>query len=362
MLSNYLDWNTFELGEIVFKNQIVTSLSGKNSGSAEVALSDGSQNVRMEFSLDPVTGKAYWYMRSVDPNTADGWPLDPYAGFLPPNDANGNGEGYVAYRVKVKDDAPNGAMVDSTASIIFDYNEPIQTDPSWSNTVYVGAPSKPELITIGEIVNGSTTLSWTAADFASSYDVYIWENGTERPSEATISDIQSTSISFNLEYINGNSYNFLVVAKNKYGETQSQISTAETKKVETYAKWSADNLIGFTADKRAKNVSSYNDNITNLEKYVFGLSGQKPTSFNENGNFKTYVGDDGVVRVRYPMRRYMSDASVKVSYSTDLKTWKTDQISTTLISEDEEISIYESELGGNQPKNIWFKVEAKEKN
>ena len=362
MLSDYLDWSTFELGEIVFKNQIVTSLSGKNSGSAEVALSDGSQNVRMEFSLDPVTGKAYWYMRSVDPNTADGWPLDPYAGFLPPNDANGNGEGYVAYRVKVKDDAPNGAMVDSTASIIFDYNEPIQTDPSWSNTVYVGAPSKPELTTIGEIVNGSTTLSWTAADFASSYDVYIWENGTERPSEATISDIQSTSISFNLEYINGNSYNFLVVAKNKYGETQSQISTAETKKVETYAKWSADNLIGFTADKRAKNVSSYNDNITNLEKYVFGLSGQKPTSFNENGNFKTYVGDDGVVRVRYPMRRYMSDASVKVSYSTDLKTWKTDQISTTLISEDEEISIYESELGGNQPKNIWFKVEAKEKN
>ena len=109
-------------------------------------------------------------------------------------------------------------------------------------------------------------------------------------------------------------------------------------------------------------MSSYNDNITNLEKYVFGLSGQKPTSFNENGNFKTYVGDDGVVRVRYPMRRYMSDASVKVSYSTDLKTWKTDQISTTLISEDEEISIYESELGGNQPKNIWFKVEAKEKN
>ena len=362
MLSNYLDWSTFELGEIVFKNQIVTSLSGKNSGSAEVALSDGSQNVRMEFSLDPVTGKAYWYMRSVDPNTADGWPLDPYAGFLPPNDANGNGEGYVAYRVKVKDDAPNGAMVDSTASIIFDYNEPIQTDPSWSNTVYVGAPSKPELTTIGEIVNGSTTLSWTAADFASSYDVYIWKNGTERPSEATISDIQSTSISFKLEYINGNSYNFLVVAKNKYGETQSQISTAETKKVETYAKWSADNLIGFTADKRAKNVSSYNDNITNLEKYVFGLSGQKPTSFNENGNFKTYVGDDGVVRVRYPMRRYMSDASVKVSYSTDLKTWKTDQISTTLISEDEEISIYESELGGNQPKNIWFKVEAKEKN
>lgn len=362
MLSNYLDWSTFELGEIVFKNQIVTSLSGKNSGSVEVALSDGSQSVRMQFSLDPATGKAYWYMRSVDPNTADGWPLDPYAGFLPPNDANGNGEGYVAYRVKVRDDAQNGVVVDSTASIIFDYNEPIQTDPSWSNTVYAGAPGKPELTTIGEILNGSTTLSWSAADFASSYDVYIWESGTECPSEATISDIQSTSISFELDYINGNSYNFLVVAKNKYGETQSQISTAETKKVETYAKWSAENLVGFTADQRGKNASSYNDNISNLEKYVFGLSAQRPTQINENGNFNTYVGDDGVVRVRYPMRRYMSDASVKVSYSTDLKTWKTDGISTTTITEGEEISVYESGLDGLQPKNIWFKVEAAEKN
>lgn len=109
-------------------------------------------------------------------------------------------------------------------------------------------------------------------------------------------------------------------------------------------------------------MSSYNDNITNLEKYVFGLSAQRPTSINENGNFNTYVGDDGVVRVRYPMRRYMSDASVKVSYSTDLKTWKTGGISTSVITEDSEFSVYEAKLDGIQPSNIWFKVEAKEKN
>lgn len=62
------------------------------------------------------------------------------------------------------------------------------------------------------------------------------------------------------------------------------------------------------------------------------------------------------------MRRYMNDVSVKVSYSTDLKTWKTDGISTTTITEGEEISVYESGLDGLQPKNIWFKVEAAEKN
>lgn len=127
MLSEYLDWNTFALGEIVFKNQIATSLSGKNSGSAEVALADGSQNVRMEFSLDSSTGRAYWYMRSVDPSTADGWPVDPYAGFLPPNDGKGNGEGYVAYRIRVRDDAPADAVINSSASIVFDYNEPMLT-------------------------------------------------------------------------------------------------------------------------------------------------------------------------------------------------------------------------------------------
>lgn len=139
MLSEYLDWNTFTLGEIVFKNQIATSLSGKNSGSAEIALADGSQNVRMEFSLDSSTGRAYWYMRSVDPSTADGWPVDPYAGFLPPNDGKGSGEGYVAYRIRVRDDAPADAVINSSASIVFDYNEPMLTDPSWSNVVHAGA-------------------------------------------------------------------------------------------------------------------------------------------------------------------------------------------------------------------------------
>lgn len=160
-------------------------------------------------------------MRSVDPSTADGWPVDPYAGFLPPNDGNGSGEGYVAYRIRVRDDAPADAVINSSASIVFDYNEPMLTDPSWSNVVHAGAPSSPELARLPEVVNGNAALSWTASDFASSYDVYIWRDGEDMPETAYLSDLTGTSVKLDMDFEDGLKYKFAVVAKNRYGSSAS---------------------------------------------------------------------------------------------------------------------------------------------
>ena len=135
MLSSSLDWGSFELQEVVFANQVELGLNGKKTGSIEVAQRGTSTRVRVEASLDALTGKVVWYMRSVDPASADSWPADPYAGFLAPNNETGRGEGYVAYRVKVRADAPHGTRIDSSAEIIFDYNDPIITNPAWFNTV-----------------------------------------------------------------------------------------------------------------------------------------------------------------------------------------------------------------------------------
>lgn len=361
MLSEYLDWNTFALGEIVFKNQIATSLSGKNSGSAEVALADGSQNVRMEFSLDSSTGRAYWYMRSVDPSTADGWPVDPYAGFLPPNDGKGNGEGYVAYRIRVRDDAPADAVINSSASIVFDYNEPMLTDPSWSNVVHAGAPSSPELARLPEVVNGNAALSWTASDFASSYDVYIWRDGEDMPETAYLSDLTGTSVKLDMDFEDGLKYKFAVVAKNRYGSSASNIVESIAKTVATYVDWSAKNLASLVSSDRAKQAVPHGDGVRNFEKYAFGLSGGKAAGFNENGNLYARVCGDGKTRIRYPVRKHMSDAEVKVYYSTDLKNWKSDGISTSEVSSGEEVTIYESSVSGGEPERIYYKLEVVEK-
>lgn len=134
-LSEYLDWSTFEMGEVAFNNQIDLGLSGKRGGTSEAAMKGTNTLVRTQLTLDEKTGTAEWYLRIVDPTTATGWPEDVFAGFLPPNDETFRGEGHLTYRVKVRDDAPHGVRIDNSASIVFDYNEPIKTDPSWWNTV-----------------------------------------------------------------------------------------------------------------------------------------------------------------------------------------------------------------------------------
>ncbi len=130
-----LDWSTFRLGEVAFNNQIDNNLSGFSSGTSEVKMNGTNYYVRTEASCDPATGKVSWYLRIVDKTTADEWPTDLHAGILPPNDETFRGEGHLTYRVKVRDDATPGTLINASASIVFDYNDPIVTDPAWWNTV-----------------------------------------------------------------------------------------------------------------------------------------------------------------------------------------------------------------------------------
>lgn len=134
-LSEYLDWSSLELGEISFNQQTETGLLGRHAGALTVAQQASPYQVKIAFALDAGTGVARWYLRSFDPTTADGWPAEPTAGFLPPNDDSHRGEGQVSYRVKVRDDAPAGARITAAAEIIFDQNPMIPTDPSWWNTI-----------------------------------------------------------------------------------------------------------------------------------------------------------------------------------------------------------------------------------
>ena len=145
-LSEWLDWSTFEMGEVSFGNQIDLGLSGKSSGTTEKRMDGTNWIVRTELSIEPDTTatdsnrqqkmSAKWYLRIVDPTTSTGWPVDPVAGFLPPNNPDTHcGEGHLTYRIKLRDDAPAGIVITNSATIVFDYNDPITTDPAWWNTV-----------------------------------------------------------------------------------------------------------------------------------------------------------------------------------------------------------------------------------
>lgn len=174
-LSEYLDWSTFEMGEVAFNNQIDLGLSGKRSGTSEAAMKGTNTLVRTQLTLDDETGTVEWYLRIVDPTTATGWPEDVFAGFLPPNDETFRGEGHLTYRVKVRDDAPHGVRIDNSASIVFDYNEPIETDPSWWNTVArtLEAGFAEMEVTVDEGGTATVTVRGGSAERATSVQVYL---------------------------------------------------------------------------------------------------------------------------------------------------------------------------------------------
>ena len=129
-----LDWSTLELGEIAFGDHIDSTLVGKSHGKASYAMPGTNTFVKTEVKMKD--GILSWYMRDWDPTTTDNFPASATGGFLPPNDPETHcGEGHLSFRVKVKPDAPNGAVIRASASIVFDTNPAITTDPSWSNTV-----------------------------------------------------------------------------------------------------------------------------------------------------------------------------------------------------------------------------------
>lgn len=128
-----LDWGTLELGEMAFGEHIDTGLARKAKGESSYRLAESDNEVRT--TVKATDAEVMWYLRSWDPKTADHYPEDFYAGILPPNDETGCGEGYLRYRVKVREDAVPGTVIRASASIVFDENPAIETDPAWWNTV-----------------------------------------------------------------------------------------------------------------------------------------------------------------------------------------------------------------------------------
>ena len=83
--------------------------------------------VRFQAQLDKANGIANWTFRSFDPQTMN-IPQDPYAGFLPPNNQNHAGEGFVSFNVSLNNIINEETTIANKASIVFDNNNPIVTN------------------------------------------------------------------------------------------------------------------------------------------------------------------------------------------------------------------------------------------
>ena len=112
--------------------------------------------------VDLANNQAFWRLISVDPETGEP-PLDAQLGFLPPNDENGAGEGFVTYSIQARSDAQTGDVIDAEARIIFDTEEPIDTPPIF-NTLDAVTPTSAVDALPATVDDKTFNVTWSGAD------------------------------------------------------------------------------------------------------------------------------------------------------------------------------------------------------
>jgi alpha-tubulin suppressor-like RCC1 family protein len=226
-LSPSLNWATIELGEIVFGDQVVTSLAGKVSGQVTVPLADSNDVVDVNVQFNVYTGRITWDLRTIDPNTGE-FPEDPLAGFLPPNDPNHRGEGHVSFTIYPQEELLD-AHIDNRATIFFDTEAPFDVNV-WSNSVD-GLPPVSAVSPLPAVTTPTSfKVCWSGDDGQGSgiagYDIYVAAN--DEPNVPWILNTRETSAVF--AGVPGYMYRFYSIARDFMGNFESApaVPDAET--------------------------------------------------------------------------------------------------------------------------------------
>jgi RHS repeat-associated protein len=225
-----LNFSTFELGDFGFRNINIKVPDGRKNHVERLDLRDTiGYFVDVEGGINPSTGELKWTLKAIDPITGE-LPTDVKAGFLPPNNAQRDGEGYVSYRIQPKAGLTSGTALDARASIVFDTNAPINT-PLWQNKVDLNTPTS--TVTLPATTPGKDIkLTLSGSDDGSgiaSYDIFASVDGS--PFTLWQDNITATEATYTGEI--GKTYSFYTVATDNVGRTEEKgaISQASTKLV-----------------------------------------------------------------------------------------------------------------------------------
>ena len=227
-LDDNLDLTTFELGSFGFGSTNIDIPAGFQAYSIRLDLrSTINQFVDFTANLDTATRTVTWKIVAIDPLTGE--PATGVTdGFLPPNNANKDGDGFVNYRIQSKADNPNGTTIKAQASIVFDTEAAIVT-PIWSNKIDTNAPSSSLAALTATTTGTDIALTWAGTDDGSgvaTYDVYVstdggaftlWQEKTDKTTATYKGEI-------------GKTYSFYTLATDNIGRTEvktvaAQIST-----------------------------------------------------------------------------------------------------------------------------------------
>ena len=138
-LTTNLNWSTLQLTAIAFNNVVIDIPPGVQTFSTSVSVGTDPNPVAVTASLNPTNGVLTWLMESINPVTGQ-LVTDPLAGFLPPDNAQAQGEGSVTYTIVPNNGLATGTQINNQASIVFDVNAPIAT-PMTTNLMDATPPT-----------------------------------------------------------------------------------------------------------------------------------------------------------------------------------------------------------------------------
>ena len=151
-LDSDLDWSSLVVTEVAFGDRVWPVVDGQGGAYMVVAIADyrpavtKTWQVEIVAGLDYETGVLTFVLTTLDPETGE-LPEDPLAGFLPPNDETGRGEGRVSFSAAPDAGLAVGTQITNQAEIVFDVEAPIWTN-LWLNTI--GTPYVLMVKTAGE--------------------------------------------------------------------------------------------------------------------------------------------------------------------------------------------------------------------
>jgi hypothetical protein len=222
-----IDLDTFELGSLGFGSILVPVPAGLQAYTTHVDTTnpDGSPlRVIVTASLDIATRAVNWSFISTDPETGL-TPADPAAGFLPPNDDEGSGEGFLTYTAAHLPSAASGTSISAVASIVFDTNDAIITN-TWTNQLDTEAPVSSVAALPASVSTPTFAVNWSGSDAVAgvaSYDVFVSVDGGGYT--LWLDDTTDTSASY--PGVNGSSYAFYTRATDQLGLTEAAPAQAD---------------------------------------------------------------------------------------------------------------------------------------
>ncbi len=223
-----LNWQSFRLGSFGFGGTTYTVPANTAFYQTKIDLTQTNGFfVDVTGTIDERTGIATWTFTTIDPATGQ-IPLDPRIGFLPPDIANGIGEGFVSYTVEASPADPTGTVINAQATVMFYTQPPIDT-PQIFNTIDSGAGLTSTVAPLpANERSDQFNVSWSGTDAnngsaISGFNIYVTDNGG--PFTPWLQDTTLRSATYVGQ--DGHTYGFYSVATDNVGNIEATTSSAQ---------------------------------------------------------------------------------------------------------------------------------------